>query len=191
VLAGEWDAERIALRKPDDLERLGIEWRLGSAATSLDIDARVITLASGESVGFDGAIIATGGSVRRLPDQPRWRGVHTLRTIDESLALRAELSPGARVVVIGGGFIGLEVAATARAHGREVHVVEAMDRLMARVMPPALSDFFAALHRDRGVELHFGAQVTAIADDGAGAALVSLADGRVLAADLVVAGRRR
>ncbi|MFM8563864.1 MAG: NAD(P)/FAD-dependent oxidoreductase [Acidimicrobiia bacterium] len=189
VLAGEWDAERIALRKPDDLERLGIDWRLGSAATSLDTDARVITLASGESVGFDGVIIATGGSVRRLPDQPRWRGVHTLRTIDESLALRAELTPGSRVVVIGAGFIGLEVAATARGRGCEVTVLEGLDAPMVRGLGAVMGRNAARVHTDNGVSMRFGVRVAGLVEGEAGVvAGVALEDGELVGAEVVVVG---
>jgi NADPH-dependent 2,4-dienoyl-CoA reductase/sulfur reductase-like enzyme len=103
VLSGEWDADRVVLRKPDDLAALNLDWKRGAPATALNLDARTITLSSGENVAFDGLIIATGGSVKRLPNQPTWRGVHTLRTLDDSLALREELAEGRRVVVIGAG----------------------------------------------------------------------------------------
>jgi len=188
-LAGEFADERLWFRPYEHYTKLGVELRTGVRVTAIDRAARRVSLHSGEALEYDALALTTGTRVRPLPvPGADHAAVCYLRGLDDSQRLKVRLATSRRVVVIGGGFIGLEVAATARAHGREVHVVEAMDRLMARVMPPALSDFFAALHRDRGVELHFGAQVTAIADDGAGAALVSLADGRVLAADLVVAG---
>ena len=95
VLAGEWEAERISLRKPEDLAKLNVDWKLGSAAAALDTKNRIITLVSGETISFDGLIIATGSGVRKLPNQPDWKGVHVVRTLDDSLNLRADLNPGA------------------------------------------------------------------------------------------------
>ncbi|MFM8482825.1 MAG: FAD-dependent oxidoreductase, partial [Actinomycetota bacterium] len=106
LLAGEWEPDRIALRKPDDLAGLDLEWRLGTRAVGLDTGNCRVQLADGESVAYDGLIITTGALPRSLPGQPSWSGIHVLRTLDDSLALRAELEPGRRVVVIGAGFIG-------------------------------------------------------------------------------------
>ena len=132
--------------------------------------------------------LTTGTRVRPLPvpgaDHP---AVCYLRGLADAQAIKSRLAVARRVVVIGGGFIGLEVAATARARGCDVHVVEALDRLMARVMPPVVSDFFANLHRGHGTQLRFGAQVTAIADTASGVA-VRLQDGTALPADLIIAG---
>ena len=119
VLSGEWEPERAQLRKPDDLGGLDVDWRTGVAATALDLEGRQVELADGTSEGFDGLVLATGSSVRHLPDQARHGNAHVVRTLDDSIALRDELAPGGRrVVVIGAGFIGLEVAATARGLSR-------------------------------------------------------------------------
>jgi 3-phenylpropionate/trans-cinnamate dioxygenase ferredoxin reductase component len=112
LLAGEWEPDRIALRKADDFNSLSLTLRLGVAATALDVSERTLTLADGSTLPFDGLIIATGGSVRQLPAQPDLAGIHVLRTLDDALALREALADTPRVVVIGAGFIGLEVAAT-------------------------------------------------------------------------------
>ena len=112
VLAGEWDAERIRLRGADDFASLSLDLRLGVRATALHTDRNVVALADGTEVAYDGLVIATGASPRRLPGQPDLSGVVTLRTLAESLTLRDLIADGtARVVVIGAGFSGLEVAA--------------------------------------------------------------------------------
>ena len=116
LLAGEWEPDRIALRPADAIDELALDLRLGVPAAGLDVEARAVELADGTTVPFDGLIIATGSATRRLPGQEAVATVHELRTLDDSLALREAIADGtARVVVIGAGFIGLEVAATARA----------------------------------------------------------------------------
>lgn len=123
LLAGDWEPDRILLRHPDALAQLGLDLRLGVPATALDTAARAVTLADGTTLPFDGLIIATGSRPRRLPGQGP--DVHELRTLDDSLGLRHALAGGtARVVVIGAGFIGLEVAATAHGLGCSVTVLE-------------------------------------------------------------------
>ena len=118
VLAGEWEVERIRLRKADDFESLALALRLGVRATALDTHARTLSLDDGTTVVYDGLILATGASPRRLPDQPLLAGVVELRTLADSVNLRDRIAGDtARVTVIGAGFIGLEVAATARALG--------------------------------------------------------------------------
>jgi len=189
VLSGEWEADRISLRKPEDLAKLNIEWKLGSAAESLDISNRSITLASGEVVHFDGLIIATGSGVRKLPNQPNWKGIHVVRTLDDSLALRADLNPGARVVVIGAGFIGLEVAATAKARGCEVTVLEGAPAPMMRGLGAEMGHAAAHVHADNGVHLRFDVKVTSLVEGSAGAVGgVALDGGVVVSADVVVVG---
>lgn len=189
VLSGEWDAERVVLRKPDDLTALNLEWKLGSPAVGLDTNERVVSLASGESVSFDGLIIATGGVVKRLPNQPSWRGVHTLRTLDDSLALREELTEGRRVVVIGAGFIGLEVAATARGRGCDVTVLEGLEAPMIRGLGAEMGRNAALVHEDNGVVLRFGVRVSGLVEGEPGVvAGVALESGEVVPADVVLVG---
>ncbi len=189
VLSGEWEPDRVTLRKPDDLAALNIEWKLGSPATALDIDRRTVSLASGESVDFDGLIIATGGAVRRLPNQPDWKGVHTLRTLDDSVALREDLTEGRRVVVIGAGFIGLEVAATARGRGCEVTVLEGLEAPMIRGLGAEMGRHAARVHEDNGVVLRFGVRVSGLVEGDAGEVSgVALESGEVVPADVVLVG---
>ncbi|MXY88336.1 MAG: NAD(P)/FAD-dependent oxidoreductase, partial [Dehalococcoidia bacterium] len=114
VLAGEWGPERTLLDPPDKVDELGLDLRLGVRAESLDLEAREAALSDGSRVAFDSLIIATGATPRTLPNTPDLDGIYTLRTIDDSMRLRAELANNPRVAVVGAGFIGAEVAAVAR-----------------------------------------------------------------------------
>jgi 3-phenylpropionate/trans-cinnamate dioxygenase ferredoxin reductase component len=191
VLAGSWEADQTALTPVmGSLDDLDLDWRLGATATGLDLDAREVRLAGGERVTFDGLVIATGASPRRLPGTDHLRGVQTLRTIDDSLALRAALDAGAgRVVVVGFGFIGAEVAATCRERGVEVTIVEALPVPMERALGPTMGTVCADLHRDHGVDVRLGVGVLGI-DAGPDDRVerVRLTDGTSLDADLVVVG---
>ena len=166
----------------------GIDLRLGQRAVAIDRVARTVRLADGSVVPYRVLVLATGGAPRPLrapgADHP---AVLTLRTLDDSRALRRRLRPGMTLVVVGAGFIGLEVAAAARRHGIAVTVVEAAGRPMARAVPPELGDAYAALHRRHGVDLRFDAGVDAVEDEGGSPVLV-LRDGSCLRADLVVVG---
>jgi NADPH-dependent 2,4-dienoyl-CoA reductase/sulfur reductase-like enzyme len=189
VLAGEWEAERISLRKPEDLAKLNVDWKLGSAAAALDTKNRIITLVSGETISFDGLIIATGSGVRKLPNQPDWKGVHVVRTLDDSLNLRADLNPGARLVVIGAGFIGLEVAATAKARGCEVTVLEGALAPMMRGLGAEMGQAAALVHADNGVQLRCDVKVVGLVEGSPGAVGgVALDGGEIVPADVVVVG---
>lgn len=190
LLAGEWEPDRIALRKPDDLEGLGLDWRLGRRATGLDLHERAVALDDGSSLRFDGLVIATGASPRRLPGQPELGGVHTLRTLDDSLALRAELqSASRRVVVIGAGFIGLEVAATARQLGHEVTVLEGAAAPLIRGLGATMGEAVAAVHADHGVVVRCGVQVAGLEGDHTDRVVgVRLGDGELVPADVVLVG---
>lgn len=189
VLAGEWEGDRVLLRKPEDLSKLAIDWKLGSPAIALDTTTRVVTLATGEDVSFDGLIIATGSQVRRLPGQPDWAGIHVLRTLDDSLALRAELNPGTKVVVIGAGFIGLEVAATARGRGCEVTVLEGASAPMMRGLGAEMGTAVALIHGDHGVKIRCGVAVSHLVEGQSGSVGgVALSEGEIIAADVVLVG---
>ncbi|MFG3437750.1 NAD(P)/FAD-dependent oxidoreductase [Nonomuraea sp. NPDC047897] len=168
-------------------EEPDIEWRLGVAATGLDAPARRITLADGTTLAADGIVIATGAAARRLPGTGGLAGVHTLRTLDDARALRADLEHARRLVVIGGGFIGAEVAATARELGRDVTLVESGPAPLAGVLGAEMARTLAGLHEGRGVRLITGAQVTEVTGVGR-ADGVRLTGGAHLPADVVVAG---
>ena len=188
VLSGEWEPERIALRKHGDVDSLELDLRLGIRAEGLDLAARSVALSDGSAVTFDGLVIATGASVRRLPGQADLEGIFVLRTLDESLALRAALTTGSpRVVVVGAGFIGAEVAATARGLGCEVTIVEALPVPLVRGLGPRMGAACGELHRDHGVTLLLNVGVSALEGRGR-VERVRLTDERVLEADVVVVG---
>jgi NADPH-dependent 2,4-dienoyl-CoA reductase/sulfur reductase-like enzyme len=188
LLAGEWQPDRIALRKPDDMTSLGVEWRLGVPAVSLDTGDRRVALADGSDVAYDALVIATGAAVRRLPGQPDLHGVCELRTLDDALDLRARLRPGVQMVVIGAGFIGLEAAATATQVGCTVTVLEAAPSPLARALGDELGAAVAAVHPRHGVDLRCGVQVEAIDGDGTRVTGVRLSGGEVVPADVVLVG---
>ena len=189
VLSGEWEPDRIRLRKPEILESLDVDWILGDGAVSLDVEQRIVRLRSGREVSFDGVVIATGGQVRRLPGQPDWRGVHELRTLGDSLSLRSELEPGRRVVVVGAGFIGLEVAATAKTRGCDVTVLEGAPAPLIRGLGAEMGRHIARIHEDNGVMVRCDVRVDGFVEGEAGVvAGIRLADGEVIPADVVVVG---
>jgi len=184
LLSGEWEPDRITLRKPDDMGTLDATWRRGVAATGLDLAGRTVALADGSSVPFDGLVVATGARARTLPDQERFDHVFTLRTLDDALALRARLTGGGkRVVIVGAGFIGLEVAATARQLGNEVVVLEGGPAPMMRGLGSEMGAAVAAVHGDHGVEVRCDVQV-----DGFGTGAVLIDGGWHEPADIVVIG---
>ncbi len=186
-LAGDWDEERVALRKPEVLDELNLTWKLGVAATSLDTTSRTVALANGESILYDGLIIATGGDVRRLPNQPDLAGIHTLRTLDDATALRNEIAEGTRVVVIGAGFIGLEAAATAKKRGADVTVLEGLEAPLIRAMGVEMGAAIGAVNERNGVAVRCGVQVASINGD-ARVTGVTLTSGETIAADVVIVG---
>ncbi len=181
LLAGEQAPEQVALRTGE----LDVDWRLGAAASALDRHAKRLELATGDAVDFDRLIIATGCRART------WRGpgaelagALTLRSLDDALALQAELAPGRRLVIIGAGFIGCEVAASARTLGVEVTVVDIAPQPMLP-LGPELGARCARLHEQHGVALRCGVGIEAILGDGAVRG-VALDDGSELPADVVL-----
>jgi NADPH-dependent 2,4-dienoyl-CoA reductase/sulfur reductase-like enzyme len=188
LLRGEWEPERTALRTPDAIDELGAEWLLGTRATALDLDARHVTLDDGSRIDFDGLVIATGATPRRLPGTPDLAGVFVLRTLDDSLALAGALEGAAHLVVVGAGFIGLEVAASARALGVETTVVEVAPVPLAHAVGAAVGAGLARLHADHGVDLRCGVGVEGLDGRDGAVAAVRLSDGSVVEADVVVIG---
>lgn len=192
-LAGDMDAAQLVMRTPEVLARKGIDLRTGVRVTSIDRSAKALHLADGSTLPYAGLVLATGARARHLPlPGADAAGVLVLRTRDDASAISDRLADCIAqqrpVLVIGGGFIGLEVAATARKKGAAVTVLEAAPRLLGRVLPPVLGDWYADLHRSHGVHLMLGAQVAAIEADARGVSGVRLADGTVLPAGLVVVG---
>ncbi|WP_245980076.1 NAD(P)/FAD-dependent oxidoreductase [Streptomyces diacarni] len=185
VLTGTWPAERTALRTADDLKALGIDLRLGTAAAALSPTARTVTLADGTDLGYDALIIATGVSPRRLP----WcgtPGVHVLRDLQDALALRQRLAAGRRLVVVGAGFLGSEVASAARSLDVDVTLVEPAAVPLAHAVGHQVGAHLAEVHRDHGVDLRLGTQVADIAAGAGRVTGVRLTDGTLLPADDVL-----
>lgn len=184
-LAGTASEDDIALTEPDDAA-LEVDWRLGRAATGLDLRDRAVLLADGERITSDAVVLATGARARALPGQVP-EGVRTLRTLDDARALRKELVPGARLVVIGAGFIGAEIASTAVGLGVEVDVVEAAAVPLQRALGPEMGEVCGRMHARNGVRIHVGTGVAGLVGEPRVTA-VRLADGRELPADVVVVG---
>jgi len=195
VLSQGWEPEKLTL--PAATEDLGLDLRLGVRATGLDLGTRTVAVQAldgpGE-VGFDSLVIATGAAARRLPGTDDIDGVHVVRSLDDALALRAalEASPS-RVVVIGAGFIGAEVAASCRTLGLEVTMVEALPMPLERVLGSEMGAVCAALHVEHGVDLRLDTGVesfeTIPSDDGRRRVTgVALTDGTTVAAEVVVVG---
>jgi 3-phenylpropionate/trans-cinnamate dioxygenase ferredoxin reductase component len=179
-LAGSIDVSELALSTEDDAS-LDIDWRLGRRAVRLSPGSRSVRLDDGEELVSDGVVLATGARARSL------LGAHTLRTLDDAVALRADLLAGGPLVVIGAGFIGAEVASTARGLGVDVTVVEALPTPLAGPLGPEMGAEVAALHTDHGTRLITGVGVTGL-EGGSRVEAVRLADGRLLPAATVVAG---
>ncbi|ROM56820.1 pyridine nucleotide-disulfide oxidoreductase [Pseudomonas canadensis] len=181
VLQGTADLAGCSLCDSARLAELGIEHITGNPVTRLEPQPHRLQLADGQWLSYAGLLLATGGRARRLPQEQA--NVLYLRTHDEALALRSALCPGTRLVVVGGGFIGLEVAATARGLGCEVTVLEAGPRLAGRVLPPLISQALLDLHREHGVQVRLNVALESIQADA-----VLLVDGQRLPCDLVVVG---
>ncbi|MEU7529726.1 FAD/NAD(P)-binding oxidoreductase [Saccharothrix sp. NPDC042600] len=183
VLVGnaEWPNR---VHEPDFYETHGVELRLGVEVTEVRVGERVIVDSEGATHSYDRLVLATGSVPRRLPvpggDLP---GLRVLRTVEDSLALRERLAPGARVVVVGAGWIGCEVAAAARVRGAEVTVVDPLDLPLRRVLGPVVGEVFRNLHAEHGVAWRLGVGVDGFLPNG-----VRLADGSVVEGDVVVVG---
>jgi 3-phenylpropionate/trans-cinnamate dioxygenase ferredoxin reductase subunit len=189
VLAGAKPPESTALAvSRGTLDDLALDWRLGESATGLDLKGRSVLLAGGEKLPYDGLVIATGASPKRLPGTDHLDNVHTLRTLDDCEAIRAALEASPRrVAVVGAGFIGAEVAATCRGLGIEVSMIEALPVPLERGLGPAMGSVVADLHRDHGVDVRLGVGVVLI-EGSDHAERIRLTDGTVLDVDLVVIG---
>ncbi|MFF1873542.1 FAD-dependent oxidoreductase [Streptomyces sp. CB03911] len=188
-LLGSTEREKIYVHPPQWYADHDVTLRLGTAVTAVDPAAHTVTLADDGRIGYRKLLLTTGSSPRRLPvpgaDLP---GVHYLRRVEDSERLREALRPGARIVVIGAGWIGLETAAAARAAGAEVTVLESAELPLLRVLGREVAEVFAGLHRDHGVDLRFGVQVEALTGGPGAVTGVRLGDGATVAADAVIVG---
>jgi len=188
LLTGGDEVDSTYLNPPSYYAENGIDLHLGTRAEAIDRNEHAVVLAGGERIGYDKLLIATGARVRRI-DCPGadLAGIHYIRTIDDTLSLRPALKEGIQVAVIGGGFIGLEVAAGARSLGANVTVVELADQILSRIADPVVGELVAGLHRANGVQIVTGASVKRFEGNGRVANLVCT-DGATIAAELVVVG---
>lgn len=183
-LKGEAGLEDLLLRPESFYAENRIELRTGVTAEAIDPAARTVRFAGGQIETYDYLVLATGSTARRLDlpgaDNP---DLLELRTLEDAERLKSVLAPGKRLAVVGGGYVGLEAAASARALGAEAVVIERMDRVLARVASEPLSRFFTERHRQAGVEILTGVEVTGFEAGG-----VRLADGQLVAADAILVG---
>jgi 3-phenylpropionate/trans-cinnamate dioxygenase ferredoxin reductase subunit len=187
-LSGELAAERLPILRETAYENMGVDVRLNTRADTINRKAKTVHTEGGGEIPYDKLLIATGGRARRLScpgaDLP---GIHYVRTIADTDALRPEFEASGRVLIVGGGYIGLEIASVARKAGKEVTILEAEDRILARVVAPEVSEFYTKLHTDEGVQIHTNQMVTAVeGKDHVEGVLTK--DGTRYAADLVITG---
>lgn len=188
-LAGDDARDRVLLRPPEFYAEKDIEWRMDTRVTAIDRAAKAVTLEDGSTESYDKLVITTGTRPRPLPvPGADLDGVHYLRGLDDVDAIIEGLAKAGSVAVIGGGYIGLEVAATAIKKVSKVTIVEAEPRLLSRVVAPETADFFARRHQAEGVEIMTGASAAELTGQDGRVTGVKLADGSTVAADLVVIG---
>ncbi|GGR46136.1 phthalate 3,4-dioxygenase ferredoxin reductase subunit [Nocardioides luteus] len=188
LLLGMTDSEKIRLLTEETASELDLELRLGVEVVGLDAEAKQVTLAGGVAETYDGLVIATGVAASWGPwGGLQGQGVHVVRTLAGAAELRTELAAGGPVVVIGSGFIGAEVAASARALDLETHLIDLVSTPMSRSFDPEVGEFFARLHADRGVITHFGVGVDEVSG-ARGDLTLRLTDGSALKAAVVVVG---
>lgn len=189
VLTGKTALDALPLKGPDFFDAQGIDLRLGVRATALDVATQSLTLQDGSSLKYGSLALATGARCRSLPvPGSDLDGVFNLRTLDDALRVCDALSTAKRACVVGGGFIGLEVASALAASGASVTVVESQSRLLARSFPPLMSEYLANAHRQRNVDLILGRGVRALSGSAGRVEYVELDDGRRIDCDMVVLG---
>lgn len=180
LLRGEVAVEQLLLKAPEAYAKAGIGTHFGRRAIGIDRAARTVLLADGAEVGYDRLLIATGARARELHCAGAYEtGVHYLRTIDDAQALRGKLETAEHLTVVGGGLIGMEVAASATALGVAVSVIEQAPLIMSRVLPAAVSDFMSKMHTNRGVQLLTGTGVTQITRAGGRLHITCTGGGRI------------
>lgn len=187
-LAGEVELDRVLLRKESFYAEQKVEMRTGMRVEAIDREARTVSLADGSTLEWTQLVLATGARVRRIGiEGAELDGVHYVRTLADSDALRPAMIEGRRVVVVGGGYIGLEAAAVAAKAGAKVTVLEAAERILARVSTPEIAAYLDGVHRSHGVIIRCGVNVTRFVGDGRIAG-VELEGGEVVDADDVIVG---
>jgi 3-phenylpropionate/trans-cinnamate dioxygenase ferredoxin reductase subunit len=186
-LSGEQGIERVYLRPEKFYEDKNVTVKTSTSVTAIDTAAHTVTTDQGETIGYDKLLLATGGRPRKLSiPGSDLTGIHYLRTIADVDAIRDEFAEGRRLVIVGGGYIGLEVASVAVKYGLEVHVLEMEERILQRVTTPQMSAYYHQLHGGRGVHIHTATMVTGFSGDAAVDAV--LCGDKSIAADLVIVG---
>ncbi len=189
-LSGEMSLERLVLRPQSWFDEHNVDVRCGCFVDALDVENKQLTLADGSTRDYDRLLLATGSHVRRLPPamNTALQGVHYLRAANHADTMRPHLKPGQNLVVIGGGYIGLEVAAIAAGMGLNVTVIEMAERILQRVASPQTSDFFRNLHTSNGVTILESTGLNALFGEQGRVVGAELADNRVVDADVVLVG---
>ncbi|MEC8060278.1 MAG: FAD-dependent oxidoreductase [Pseudomonadota bacterium] len=186
-LSGSQEVERVYLRAEKFYQEKDISLRLSTHAEKINRDSKTVELQGGETVDYDKLLICTGSRPRKLSiPGSDLDGIHYLRTIDDVDGIRASMQEGANLVIVGGGYIGLEVAAVGKELGLNVHVLEMEDRILQRVTTPTMSEYYDTLHRGRGVNIHTNTGVTGFSGDGKVEKV--LCGDAEFAADLVIVG---
>jgi 3-phenylpropionate/trans-cinnamate dioxygenase ferredoxin reductase subunit len=187
ILTGKAEPESARLISEEDFAALNVEFRDNTTATAVDVASKTLTLDGGETVNFDVLVLATGSSPRRIPSLPDLEGVHVLRTLDDALALKRSFDAAQSVAVIGGGFIGAEVASSALSVGKSAAIIDVLPVLMQRGLGEVLAKRMTQLHREAGVALHLGVGVESLVGSQKVEG-VRLTDGTVVPADVVLVG---
>ncbi|MCZ6882829.1 MAG: FAD/NAD(P)-binding oxidoreductase [Gammaproteobacteria bacterium] len=189
-MSGELDRERLFIRPPQWYSEQGITTHFGTRVNAIERDAKRVETSNGEKFDYDKLVLCTGSSPRTLPAAigGSLRGVYTLRNIADVEAMAPEFLPGRRLLIIGGGYIGLEAAAVARKLGLEVILLEMADRILQRVAASETSDFFRRLHQSHGVDIRESTQLTHLLEDSGHVLGAELANGEQIQADLVLVG---
>ncbi|MEV7395511.1 FAD-dependent oxidoreductase [Aeromicrobium sp. NPDC092404] len=182
IVRGEKTPDEIRIKKAEWYDQQSVNLRTGVTVAAIDPEAHVVRLVDGEEVGYDQLLLATGGRARSP-----WSasGIRTLRSLADAPQLQGELTPGSRLVVVGAGLIGSEIAASARTMGCDVTLLETAALPLPRLLPPELGELYVDLHKSEGTELHTGVEVEAIEDDG-DQTVVRSTDGRTWSAPVVV-----
>jgi 3-phenylpropionate/trans-cinnamate dioxygenase ferredoxin reductase subunit len=187
-LTGELQADRLPFRHQAFYEQHAVELKLATRAIAIDAAARTLVLSSGERLAYDRLLLCLGALERRLTcPGSQLSGIYYLRKIGDAAGIRERLKPGARIVIVGGGYIGLETAATARELGCSVTVLEMADRVMNRVVASNVSEYFEKMHRDHGVDIHCDSRVARL-EGGGRVERVVCADGSSYPVDVLIAG---
>ena len=185
-LRGEVERQKVYLHEADEYDRQGIELRLSTRATGGSLGERTLILDDGKSLDFDTLVLSLGGTPRRLPGVPDAENVFTLRSLHDSQAIREALNASSRLLLVGAGFIGAEVAASARALGKDVLIVEAAPVPLSRALGEDVGRVYAAIHREHGADMRTGTQIKEWHAAGGRVTGVSLSDGTREAVDVVL-----